>query len=81
MVGQPVEDELPPALRRNQAAPTHVLQVLGRVGDRQPDAIGQNVDAAFALGKLLQKLQAMRMGGRLRYRRELPEQDVFGTFG
>ena len=65
------------APRGNEPAATHALEMLGGVGDGQPEAIGQHLDAALALGQLLQEFQTMRMSRGLRHRGELAEQNVF----
>lgn len=47
--------------------------MLGRVGDRKAGPLRQNLNAAFALRKLLQQFQPMTMTERFRNRSELSE--------
>ena len=56
IVGQPIETNFP-SRRWHQPGAPHVLQVLRGVGDRQAGAVGQNLDAAFALRQLLQQIR------------------------
>ena len=62
-----------------EAGAAQALEMLRRVGDRKTGAVGQHLDAAFALRKLFQKLQAMGMPQRFRHSGELSEERLFRT--
>ena len=81
VIGKPVVDELSVAPVCHQARAPHLLKMLRRVGDREPGPIGQNLDAAFALGELFQNLKTVGVRQRLGDRGELGEERQFGTAG
>jgi hypothetical protein len=71
--------EFPVAPVGNKTGPTHLLEVLRRIGNREPSAICQHLNRALALGKLLQQFEAMSMTKRFGDSCELGKQHQFGT--
>jgi len=68
------------AARDDEPSASQLLQMLGGIGDRGANALRQQLDAALALGELLEQLQSMGMGDSLGHGRELGEQNLLGAF-
>ena len=80
IVGKAIAYELAVPTRRDEPAATHLLQMVRGVGDGETRALGKRLDAALALGKLLQKLQSVGIGDRLRDDGQLLEDQVLWAF-
>ena len=72
-------DELAVAAVRDQAGPPELLQVLRGVGDGEASALRQRLDAALALGEVLEQLEPVRVSEAPRHQRQLLEQRVLRT--
>ena len=61
VVRKAIEHELAFAPDSKQPCTAHLLQVLRGIGDRQSGAVGEDLNAPFALRKLLKKSEPMRV--------------------
>jgi hypothetical protein len=75
-IRQSVEDEFSLTAPDDEPGAPQVLQMLGGIGDRHANAVRQQLNAAFALGELLEQPQAVRMREGLRYDCKLGKQDL-----
>ena len=81
VIGKPVIDELAVAPCAHHARAPHVLKMLRGVGDREAGLLREDLDAALALGELLQQFETMSMPESFRDGGELREQRLFRTLG
>ncbi len=79
VVGQPVAHMLAIASRLRHPSGLELLQVLGGIGDAQPGQARELLDAALALGEIVQQFQPRRAAERAGDDGKLLKQRLFGV--
>jgi hypothetical protein len=79
IVGQAVIHVLAVAAICSQSRAQHLLKVLRSICNGKPGLFREQLDAAFALRKLLEQLKAMGMAQCLRHRSELRKYGLLRT--